>query len=181
MSESPIDGAGVMSSGPFPSSLMAPSLGRRMACWLYEGMLLFAVVFVAAWLFSTLGQMRSGIDPRRHLLIAFLALVVGIYFAWFWSRGRQTLAMKTWHIAVVDARGQALGQGRAAWRYVCSWLWFLPPLALLAPLHLGGRTDSVAIAGWVLLWAAASRLHPQRQFWHDALAGTRLVPAAPHR
>jgi hypothetical protein len=24
-----------------------------------------------------------------------------------------------------------------------------------------------------------SRFHPQRQFWHDALAGTRLVPSMP--
>jgi hypothetical protein len=32
--------------------LMAPSLRRRMACWLYEGMLLFAVAFVATGRFS---------------------------------------------------------------------------------------------------------------------------------
>jgi hypothetical protein len=25
------------------------------------------------------------------------------------------------------------------------------------------------------VYAALSRLHPQRQFWHDALCGTRLV------
>jgi hypothetical protein len=27
------------------------------------------------------------------------------------------------------------------------------------------------------VWAVLSRFHPQRQFWHDALAGTRLVDA----
>ena len=31
-----------------------PGLRRRMACWLYEGMLLFGVVFIAGYLFSTL-------------------------------------------------------------------------------------------------------------------------------
>jgi hypothetical protein len=30
---------------------------------------------------------------------------------------------------------------------------------------------------WVLIWALLSRFHPQRQFWHDAWAGTRLVSA----
>jgi hypothetical protein len=25
------------------------------------------------------------------------------------------------------------------------------------------------------VWALLSRFHPQQQFWHDALAGTRLV------
>ncbi len=41
---------------------IVPGLWRRMACWLYEGMLLFAVVFVSGWLFSTLGQMRDAMD-----------------------------------------------------------------------------------------------------------------------
>ncbi|MDZ4124202.1 MAG: RDD family protein, partial [Hydrogenophaga sp.] len=35
------------------SPLQAPPLLRRMACWLYEGMLMFGVVFIAGYLFST--------------------------------------------------------------------------------------------------------------------------------
>ena len=158
--------------------LMAPSLRRRMACWLYEGMLLFAVAFVATWLFSTLGQMRSGMDPRRLLLIGFLFVIFGIYFGWFWAKG-QTLAMKTWNIRVVDRAGQPLSQGRALLRYLCSWLWFLPPLAVLAPFKPTGGETAVLVLGWVTVWAVLSRFHPQRQFWHDALAGTRLVPSPP--
>lgn len=164
-------------AAPAPA-LDAPPLARRMACWLYEGMLLFAVVFVAGWLFSALGQMRSGMDDRRPLLQAFLFVVFGIYFAWFWSRG-QTLAMKTWHIRVVDATGRPLTQARALGRYVLSWLWFLPPLAVLAPLGLPAGENAVLLAGWVAVWALLSRFHPQRQFLHDALAGTRLVSAPP--
>ena len=34
--------------------LMAPSLRRRMACWLYEGMLMFGVVWVSLmWMYFT--------------------------------------------------------------------------------------------------------------------------------
>ncbi|MNT72663.1 hypothetical protein D3C72_2112890 [compost metagenome] len=29
--------------------------------------------------------------------------------------------------------------------------------------------------GWIAVWALLSRFHPQRQFLHDVLAGTRLV------
>ena len=159
---------------PLISPLVAPSLRRRLACWLYEGMLLFAVVFVAGWLFSTLGQMRNAMDERRHLLQAFLFVVFGIYFTWFWAKG-QTLAMKTWHIRAVDAQGQPLSQGRALWRYVLSWLWFLPPLLGVAPFALSGPEITVIVLGWVAVWAILSRFHPQRQFLHDALAGTRLV------
>lgn len=159
-----------------PADLTAPSLMRRMACWLYEGMLLFAVVFVAGWLFSTLGQMRDAMDARRPLLQAFLFVVFGVYFAWFWARG-QTLAMKTWGIRVVDRAGRPLTQRRALVRYFWCWLWFLPPLVAVAPLKLRAPEIAVLWLGWVAVWAVLSRFHPQRQFWHDALAGTRLVPA----
>ena len=155
-----------------------PGLWRRMACWLYEGMLMFAVVFIAGWLFSTLGQMRDAMDSRRHLLQAFLFVVFGVYFVYFWSKG-QTLAMKTWGIGVVDTQGRPLTQARALLRYVLSWLWFLPPLAALSPFKLSGGESFLLILGWVAVWALLARFHPERQFWHDAWSGTRLVSARP--
>ena len=150
-----------------------------MSCWLYEGVLLFGVVFIADYLFSTLSQTRHALD-NRHLQQAFLFVVLGIYFAWFWSKG-QTLAMKTWHIRVVDRTGRPLTQMRALGRYVLSWLWFLPPLAAVAPFGLNGAEIAVITGGWVVVWALLSRLHPQQQFWHDVLAGTRLIDARPTR
>lgn len=157
--------------------VIAPSLRRRMACWLYEGLLLFGVLFISGYLFSTLSQSRHALD-NRHGLQAFLFLMVGIYFTWFGHKG-QTLAMKTWHIRVVDTHGQALTQQRALVRYLLSWIWFLPPLAIMAPYGLSGGETVVLLIGWVAVWALLSRFHPQRQFWHDALAGTRLINAQP--
>jgi uncharacterized RDD family membrane protein YckC len=155
--------------------LTAPSLPRRMACWVYEGLLMFGVLFISGYLFSTLSQSRHALD-NRHGLQAFLFLVIGIYFTWFGHKG-QTLAMKTWHIRVVDRHGEGLTQQRALLRYVLSWLWFIPPLALLAPYSLSGGETAVLFLGWVAIWALLSRFHPERQFLHDALAGTRLIPA----
>ena len=146
-----------------------------MACWLYEGMLLFGVVFLAGYLFGTLSQTRHALN-NRHALQAFLFVIFGIYFTWFWACG-QTLAMKTWDIRLVDRHGQRLTQQRALMRYLASWAWLLPPLAALAPFRLSGAESLVIITGWVLVWALLSRLHPQRQFWHDAWVGTRLVSA----
>ncbi|MCW5256789.1 RDD family protein [Verminephrobacter aporrectodeae subsp. tuberculatae] len=156
-----------------PRADSAPGLWRRMACWLYEGLLLCGVVFIAGYLFGALSQTRNALD-NRHALQAFLFVVFGIYFTWFWARG-QTLAQKTWRIRVLDRAGKPLTQVRALLRYVLSWLWFLPPLAVAAPFSLSGEEAAVAVLGWVALWAVLSRFHPQRQFWHDALAGTRLV------
>ena len=83
--------------------------------------------------------------------------------------------MKTWHIRVVDRSGQSITQARALLRYVWSWLWFLPALAAMAPFKLSGAESAIIVLGWVAVWAILSRFHPQQQFWHDALAGTRLV------
>ncbi|RYX98127.1 MAG: RDD family protein [Comamonadaceae bacterium] len=154
-----------------------PSLRRRMACWLYEGMLMFGVVFIAGYLFSTLSQTRNAMD-NRHPLQAFLFVVFGIYFVWFWAKG-QTLAMKTWNIRVVDVQGRQITQKRAMLRYVLSWLWFLPPLAVSWAFGLGGKEGGVLAVGWVAIWAILARFHPTQQFWHDALAGTRLITQLP--
>jgi hypothetical protein len=60
-----------------------------------------------------------------------------------------------------------------------SWIWFLPPLAAIAPFKLSGGESALLIIGWVLVWALLSRFHRQRQFWHDAWAGTRLISSRP--
>ncbi len=163
----------VRGSNATPATLVTPPLLRRMACWLYEGMLLFGVVFIAGYLFGTLSQTRNAMD-NRHALQGFLFVVFGIYFTWFWARG-QTLAMKTWDIAIVDRAGRAITQPRALLRYLASWAWILPPLAASAWYALPGGETAVLWIGWVAVWALLSRFHPQQQFWHDAIAGTRLV------
>jgi uncharacterized RDD family membrane protein YckC len=150
---------------------------RRLACMLYESMLMFGIAFAATLVFSIAGDMRSGTDAHRPYLIALLAVVFGLYFTWCWSKG-QTLAMRTWKIRVVDRDGRAPGQLRAFVRYVCSWVWVLPPLAFVAPLHPSAFGITAAVFGWMAFWALLSFAQPQRQFWHDVAAGTRLVPAA---
>jgi uncharacterized RDD family membrane protein YckC len=168
---------------PSPDLLtLTPSLRRRMASWLYEGALLFGVLVTAGLAYFILAYWTSGLGPGdvgQHPLLrsgfqATCFLSLGIYFTWFWARG-QTLAMKTWHIRAVDATGQALTHKRALVRYMASWLWFLPPLLVTLPLGLPPRQVGWLTLGWVAIWALLSRLHPQRQFLHDALAGTRLI------
>jgi len=173
MLANPTDSPG-LPAAPHPA-LQAPSLMRRMACWLYEGLLLFGVVFIAGYLFGTLSQTRHALD-NRHALQAFLFVIFGIYFTWFWARG-QTLAMKTWGIRVVDTTGRPVTQARALLRYLLSWLWLLPPLMISLLLQTRGAESAVLTIGWILVWAMLSRFQAQKQFWHDALAGTRLVNA----
>jgi uncharacterized RDD family membrane protein YckC len=159
------------------SAMQAPALRRRLATMVYEGVILFGVVFIAGYLFSTLTQQRNGLT-HHNVLMAWIGLVLAAYFVWFWTHGGQTLPMKTWRLRVVDAHGQPVRTGRAIARYVLAWLWFLPPLALHPLLGLAVAQTLVAFAVWVVLWAAAVRLDPARQFLHDRIAGTRIVAIA---
>ncbi|CAN0622515.1 RDD domain containing protein [Burkholderia multivorans] len=160
-------------SAPPPSPVW-PSVGRRLAALLYEGVLLFGVVFFAGLAFSLATRQRNG-SAHPDLLAAWIALVVGAYFVWFWTHGGQTLPMKTWRLRVESADGGPLTAGRALVRYALGWLWFLPPLALHP---LAGLTVPATLAiacAWVAVWALSARLHPARQFPHDRLAHTRIV------
>jgi uncharacterized RDD family membrane protein YckC len=148
-----------------------------MACWMYEGVLMFGVVFIAGYLFGSLSQTRNAMD-NRHALQAFLFVIFGIYFVWFWAKG-QTLAMKTWNIRLVDTNGQPVSQTRALVRYCLSWIWFLPPLLALSPFKLSGAEAVVLTIGWIVVWALSSRLQTNQQFWHDVWVGTRLVTSKP--
>ena len=142
---------------------------------MYEGVLMFGVVFISGYLFSALTQTRHALD-NRHWLQLFLFVVFGIYFVWLWSKG-QTLAMKTWHIRITDTQGKPVTQARALLRYVLCYLWFLPALVVGYLTHAQGGAMTVLFVGWVLIYGLLSRFHAQKQFLHDALAGTRLVEA----
>jgi uncharacterized RDD family membrane protein YckC len=159
-----------------PGALPTPGWWRRLACFLYEGVLLFGVVMGAGFAYSVTTQQTNAMQGRPGL-IAFLFVVLGLYFTWFWSRHGQTLAMKTWHIRVVDIAGRPLSKARALARYLAAYLWFMPALLALwatGPSH-GRATVGLALLGGVLAYAALALLHPRRQYWHDALCGTRLV------
>ncbi len=162
-------------TAPEKNALRAPSLHRRMACWLYEGVLLFGVVVLSGLFFSILVQQRHALW-HRHGMQAFQFAVLALYFTVFWRRGGQTLAMKTWRIRLIDTAGRPVSSARALLRYLLCWLWFLPPMSTRAIWPtLPALEVCVLLGGWICVWALLSNFHPQRQFWHDALAGTRLV------
>ena len=133
----------------------APPIRRRLASMLYEFLLLFAIGFLAVWLFQFAAGTLTIDGWRRHLLQLFLLAVFAAYFLWCWLRSGQTLAMKTWRIRLVAKNGHARVAPKAA------LLRFLYAL-LLVPSAIG------------ILWALVDR---DRQFLHDRLAGSLLVPA----
>lgn len=138
-----------------PAGLQAARLSRRLASGLYEALIVLALVFIATLPFSYLfGDATHG--WRRHLLQAWVLAATGAYFTWFWTRGGQTLPMKTWRFRLVAVDGGPVAFPRALRRFALALLGF-------AALGLG------------FLWAFVDR---DRQFLHDRLSGTLLVEAS---
>ena len=199
--------ASPLSAQDLAALLPPPSLWRRMACWTYEGVLLFGVVFMASLVFTvvsqgvklllallvtpgalstppldlaSVGASSSALpsSPERELLQVWILSVVLVYFVFFWTRG-QTLAMKTWNLRVTTQSGQALSTQHALARLVLSWVWFWPPLLVALPFEMSLAARSAIGLAWIVFWAAMSLLHPRQQFWHDACAGTELIQTPP--
>lgn len=133
------------------ATLPLASVRLRLVSLVYEGMLLFAVLFVASYLFLSIARdAQSGLS--RAVFQIYLLSVCGAYFVFCWSHTGQTLPMKTWRMRIVTEEGSDLSVGRAFKRYLLA----IPGI----------------LSGISLLWAPFDR---ERQFLHDRLAGTRIV------
>lgn len=164
----------------------AASLVARLGAWIYEGIILFGLIWFCDYAFDALTQSKHAL-MLRHARMVFLFLVLGLYFVYFWRQG-QTLPMKTWKIRLRNKAGQAASWGQCVLRYVLAWLWFLPPLALLSLVPRPSSTFAVWAlllpVAWFLIYLLLSRVLPRGQFLHDVLAGTvleRYTPEKPPR
>ncbi len=132
------------------------SLRRRLACLLYESLLLLGVFAAGFLLPQVLLGMALGLSVPGWLSWLHLFVLFGIYFVWLWRRNGQTLAMQTWQLQLVDEHGKPPNLGRCLLRYALCW----PGMLLL-------------VSGVGLIWTAF--VDADRQFPHDRIAGTRLV------
>jgi uncharacterized RDD family membrane protein YckC len=145
---------------------------------LYESLIVTAILLIASFPFA--GAATGQLDGlTRHLFQLYLFLVLGLYFVWCWRRGGQTLPMKAWRLRVVDRAGQPLATPRAVLRYMLAALALgstaVAAIVLLRHPRELGAWLALAPGLATILWSAVDR---DRQFLHDRLAGTRIVPAA---
>ena len=160
-----------------PAVDTVPSIRRRLAALPYEFLLILALLLIAAFPLAGLKGATLGGVPH-YLTQAYFAFIAAAYFTWFWRRGGQTLAMKTWRFQVIAFDGRPLSLARALARLASASLFYVPAAVGLVLLFFPSRISPV-IAMWAflpmvatILWA---RFDADHQFLHDRLAGTRLV------
>lgn len=134
-------------------SAQPPGIPRRLASMAYESLLLLGVLVFTLLAPHMLLAASTHYLASPALLQGHFLLVLLVYFVFFWSGGRQTLAMKTWRLHLLTNAGQPLTPPRALLRFLLCW-------------------PSLLLGGIGVLWAVFDR---DGQFLHDRLAGTRLT------
>lgn len=163
----------------FMTFAATPGLPRRFASLGYELLLLAAIIFTTAAVFTPLLAWGNHAPVLEWLYRLAMAGVLYGYFGYCWVKSGQTPAMKTWRIKLQRADGGKLDWQRAGVRFGIALLLFVgvPILSFLAWQRVSGETRIalwLSLAWWLLplLWPL---FDPERQFLHDRLAGTRLI------
>lgn len=143
---------------------------------MYEGVLLFAVVFISDYLFDTLTQSKHAL-VLRHTRMAWLFIAIGLYFMACWMRSGQTLPMKAWNIQLVSQNGYQPTLQQLIIRYVLMWVlplsWALIVKGLIVMTQWPAMNMFIVLAPFTVF--LPTWFTPEQQFVHDMLAKTKLV------
>ncbi|HTT12001.1 MAG TPA: RDD family protein [Burkholderiaceae bacterium] len=163
-------------NSPEGSENRPAGLAIRLAAMTYEAVLLFGVAFVVTYAVLALARWTYPMSgTQRAILQALLFVTLGIYFVYQWGRSGQTLAMKSWHLRLLDKRGRPPGLATAVLRYVLAWHLLIPGAIWVALFGGHGLLGAVACTvGFVALLMPALA-DSKRRLLHDRLTSTRIV------
>lgn len=161
---------------PSLTNVPAAPRARRFASMMYEGVLLFGVVFLADYLFDTLTQSKHAL-MLRHTRQIWLFIAIGLYFIACWIRSGQTLPMKAWNIRLIGKDGKQPRMPQLLLRYTLMWVLPLCGALLVWGLSLLTHWPStlmfIVLAPFTIF--IPTWFTPEQQFLHDLLSRTRLV------
>ena len=120
-----------------------------MAAMLYDGLLILGIIFFA----SLMLFMLSGRSYEGPLYQAFVYLLVGSFYSYFWHVRGQTLGMQVWKIKTISDTGEILTLSECAVRFFFA-------------------TISLVFMGLGFVWIL---FDPEKLSWHDRASGTRVI------
>ena len=134
----------------------------------YEAIILFAVVFFFGYAYSAVTQLKTQTGWNSSGFQLWIFAVLAAYFGYFWSRGRQSLPMKTLNLLLLTQSRAPVSVLRALVRYSAVIVLLFGPLALAKYLHPGFAVLSLTTFAWTLI-------DRQSRGLQDILCGTLLV------
>jgi uncharacterized RDD family membrane protein YckC len=147
-----------LSPRPADPSMPFAGLWSRGAAFAVDLVFAHVIFLVATALVGLVGSLVG--DLRPVWLFGALAgggwmLLVGGYFAFFWTLGGQTPGMRLLHLRVIGRSGQPLGLGRALLRFVALLLAIIPLFAGLLPILFDGKRRGLQdfVAQTIVLYA----------------------------
>lgn len=153
----------------------------RAAAMIYEAVLLFGVSFIVGYALLAALRWTHPLAPHQRWTVqAVLFVAYGAYFVVCWTRGGQTLAMKSWHLRLVGPDG-SVSLRTAMLRYLLAWTLFVPGLIFIALAQAPAVVDALAMLLGILAMLSAGRLRRDRQLLHDRLLGTRVIRVPPRQ
>ncbi len=134
------------------SATVPASLLRRLAAGAYDLLLLAGLLMILGIAVLIL---RGGeaVPVGTPWFQALVLLVCAVFYAGFWSRGGQTLGMRSWRLRVEKTDGRPVDAATALLRFAAAVLSLVP-------------------AGLGMLWILIDR---EQRAWHDRLTDTRVV------
>lgn len=130
---------------------------RRIAIMVYDMVIVFGLLIIAAALVSPLdqGNQQALRDPVFSL---YLILVWFLYLGFCWSRGGMTIGMRAWRVKIVTGAGDNPDWRTSGIRFITS---------MLSAVLLG--------AGFIAAW-----FDQHHRCWHDRASKTALIRFDPH-
>jgi len=158
--------------------LPAAGLLRRIGAFAYDTLLLMAVIMVAGFvaLPFTGGEAPS---PENPFYQTYLFVLCYLFFAWFWTRGGQTLGMRAWRIRVQNTDGSAISWSQSLLRFMAG----LASVTLLGlgiyliksePMSMRFIQGAVALSVFSLsfLWVLVDK---KKLAWYDRFSDCCVV------
>ena len=125
---------------------------RRLAAAAYDLLLLAALLMLTG---VSVLALRGGeaVPAGTYWFQLLLFLMTALFYIGFWSRGGQTLGMRSWRLRAEKLDGTPLDLPTASLRFLAACL-------------------SIAPAGAGMLWILIDK---DRRAWHDRMTRTRVV------
>jgi len=160
------------------TSLPAAGLFRRIGALTYDALLLMAIIVIAGFIALpfTGGEAPS---PGNPFYQTYLFVLCYVFFAWFWTRGGQTLGMRAWRLRVQNEDGSAISWSQSLLRFMaglasCVLLGIGIYLIKSEPMSVRFIQGIVALVVFTLssLWILIDK---NKRAWHDHFSSCRVV------